>query len=222
MLRGEFREDLYYRLKVIEVTVPPLRERRDEIPHLTRLLHRSLRAALQPAGAPAVATSCSELFLTYEWPGNIRELENMIKRIVILQDEQLVVREMSRAPRQMPAYASARRRRRRARRRRDRRRAGRLRGRRPSDDEPEPEVPLRTAPAGSRLADVAQAGRARRPSARSSKTRCARCTGTAAAPPSSSASATRPCSTRSRNAGSAARNWSARAQLQHWHHAEAT
>ncbi len=59
MLRGEFREDLYYRLKVIEVTVPPLRERRGEISAPHAVLHRPLRAPLQPAGAPALRRTCS-------------------------------------------------------------------------------------------------------------------------------------------------------------------
>ena len=155
MLRGEFREDLYYRLKVIEVTVPPLRERRGEISHLTELLHGSLRAPLQPAGARSCPTELQQLFQTYEWPGNIRELENMIKRIVILQDEQLVVREMSRAPRPAAGVRGGRRRR--------RRRAVALReprtsSRTSSDDEPaEPKCRCATAPAGSRLADVAKA-----------------------------------------------------------------
>jgi two-component system response regulator AtoC len=114
MLDGEFREDLYYRLKVIEVTVPPLRERRNEIPHLTsffidRYAHRYNRPQRQ------LSDELSSLFQSYEWPGNIRELENLIKRIVILQDEQLVIREMSRARRPIaapipapgPAYAVA-------------------------------------------------------------------------------------------------------------------
>jgi len=106
MLRGEFREDLYYRLKVIEVTVPPLRERRGEITHLAgffmdRYARRYNRQARQ------LSDELSQLFQSYEWPGNIRELENMIKRIVILQDENLVVREMSRAGRPHAAYASA-------------------------------------------------------------------------------------------------------------------
>ena len=76
---------------------------RDPAPH--RLLHRPLLAPLQPAGAAAVGRA-AQLFQTYEWPGNIRELENMIKRIVILQDEQLVVRELtSRAGRiRTPTY----------------------------------------------------------------------------------------------------------------------
>jgi DNA-binding NtrC family response regulator len=106
LLRGEFREDLYYRLKVIEVTVPPLRERRGEITHLAgffmdRYARRYNRQARQ------LSDELTQLFQSYEWPGNIRELENMIKRIVILQDESLVVREMSRATRPLPAYASA-------------------------------------------------------------------------------------------------------------------
>ena len=104
MQRGEFREDLYYRLKVIEVTVPPLRERRGEIQHLAgffmdRYARRYNRQSRQ------LSDELSQLFLSYEWPGNIRELENMIKRIVIHQDESLLVREMSRARTVAPVYA---------------------------------------------------------------------------------------------------------------------
>jgi len=106
MMRNEFREDLYYRLKVIEVTVPPLRERRSEIVHLTQFfIDRYARRYNRPVRqlSPELAT----LFQSYEWPGNIRELENMIKRIVILQDEQLVLREMTRAPRSLTQPAPA-------------------------------------------------------------------------------------------------------------------
>jgi len=151
MLRGEFREDLYYRLKVIEVTVPPLRERRNEIVHLTEFfIDRYARRYNRPVRQ--LSDELAQLFQTYEWPGNIRELENMIKRIVILQDESLVVREMSRAPRTSVAFAGAV--------------AGDARGAaadEPEDvddtpeDEPQPDVPVAMAPAGSRLADVAKA-----------------------------------------------------------------
>ena len=105
MLRGEFREDLYYRLKVIEVTVPPLRERRNEISHLTEFfIDRYARRYNRPRRIPS--EELQQLFQTYEWPGNIRELENMVKRMVILQDEQLVVRELVRAA-PVAAYAGA-------------------------------------------------------------------------------------------------------------------
>jgi two-component system, NtrC family, response regulator AtoC len=104
MLRGEFREDLYYRLKVIEVTVPPLRERRNEIAHLTQFfIDRYARRYNRPVRQLSEALQIR--FMQYEWPGNIRELENMIKRIVILQDESLVIREMERNPRVMMAMA---------------------------------------------------------------------------------------------------------------------
>src|SRR5215204_6364465 len=92
---GDFREDLYYRLKVIELTVPALRERPDEVATLTDFfVARYSRKYNRPARP--ISDELRQLFSVYEWPGNIRELENMIKRVVILQDEQLVVREIQR------------------------------------------------------------------------------------------------------------------------------
>jgi two-component system response regulator AtoC len=96
MVRGQFREDLYYRLKVIEAVVPPLRERQDEIPQLTDFF---IRKYSERYNRPVrqLSPELRDRFMTYDWPGNVRELENMIKRFVILQDEQLVLRELSKA-----------------------------------------------------------------------------------------------------------------------------
>jgi len=106
MTRGEFREDLYYRLKVIEVTVPPLRERRAEIQHLTDFfMDRYARRYNRPVRQ--LSPELHALFLSYEWPGNIRELENMMKRLVILQDEQLVIREIARTAKPLASFAAA-------------------------------------------------------------------------------------------------------------------
>ena len=151
LLRGEFREDLYYRLKVIEVTVPPLRERRKEIGHLTHFfIDRYARRYKRPSRE--LSPDLQQLFQTYDWPGNIRELENMIKRIVILQDESLVVREMQRTIRPAPAYAAA---------------GVGVPAIGPvedadefedaDDDEPSPDMAVPAVPAGSRLADAAKA-----------------------------------------------------------------
>ena len=95
MLSGAFREDLYYRLRVIELTVPALRERRDEIPTLVEsfIARYSRKYKRTP---PRVSTALRDLFLQYDWPGNIRELENTIKRLVILQDEQIAFAEIER------------------------------------------------------------------------------------------------------------------------------
>jgi DNA-binding NtrC family response regulator len=96
MRAGSFREDLYYRLQVIELHVPPLRERREEIPQLIEffLLKYSERYG-RPRRHPSDALR--ESLLNYSWPGNVRELENVIKRFVILQDESLVLAELKRA-----------------------------------------------------------------------------------------------------------------------------
>src|SRR5438067_8412532 len=100
MVRGDFREDLYYRLKVIEAYVPPLRERRDEIPKLTDFFIAKYSQRYNRPVRP-LSDQLRDRFLTYDWPGNVRELENMIKRFTILQDEQLVVRELNK-PRLIP------------------------------------------------------------------------------------------------------------------------
>jgi DNA-binding NtrC family response regulator len=102
--RGQFREDLYYRLKVIEAFVPPLRERRDEIPLLTDFFLQKYAERYKRPARP-LSRDVRELFLQYGWPGNVRELENMIKRFVVLQDEHLLVTELTRgrAPVMVPA-----------------------------------------------------------------------------------------------------------------------
>jgi len=113
MLAGDFREDLYYRLKVIEAAVPPLRERRDEILRLTEFFITKYSQRYNRPVRP-LSDLLRQNFLQYDWPGNVRELENFIKRFVILQDEQLVLRELNKprrsatpapAPEAAPAYA---------------------------------------------------------------------------------------------------------------------
>ncbi len=106
MLSGEFREDLYYRLRVIELIVPALRERRDEIPGLIETFIARYARKYKRA-APKLSAELRQLFLQYEWPGNIRELENMIKRLIILQDEQLVFSEIERNARRIANVAAA-------------------------------------------------------------------------------------------------------------------
>jgi transcriptional regulator with GAF, ATPase, and Fis domain len=87
-----FREDLYYRLKVVDLYVPPLRERREEIPRLARTFIERFNAQFQ-RDVTLSETSLRAL-IDYSWPGNVRELENMMKRIVVLQTEHQLVDEL--------------------------------------------------------------------------------------------------------------------------------
>ena len=82
MRSHQFREDLYYRLNVIEIRIPPLRERREEIPVLVDHFLRKFNA--QYGRAVDVPAETLRAFVDYQWPGNIRELENVVKRIVVL------------------------------------------------------------------------------------------------------------------------------------------
>ena len=81
---GEFRQDLFYRLSVFPVTVPPLRDRREDIPLLARhfLKRRARRAGREIGG---LSTAAMRLLLQYDWPGNVRELRNAIGRAVLLE-----------------------------------------------------------------------------------------------------------------------------------------
>ena len=80
---GKFREDLYYRLSVIRIHVPPLRERREEIPHLSTFF---LREASERLGKPDIQLSSEalDMFSQYWWPGNVRQLKNEIQRAVAM------------------------------------------------------------------------------------------------------------------------------------------
>ena len=90
---GRFREDLYYRLNVVNIPVPPLRERREEIPILSeQFLDRYNRKYNKHM--KGVSTELMKAFLTYEWSGNVRELENLIKRIVVLESESSILEEV--------------------------------------------------------------------------------------------------------------------------------
>ena len=82
--RGRFREDLLYRLNVIEMRVPPLRERREDILPLARRFLRSSRRRKSRRSAPELSPAAEEALLNYDWPGNVRELRNAIERAVIL------------------------------------------------------------------------------------------------------------------------------------------
>jgi nitrogen regulation protein NR(I) len=80
---GEFREDLYYRLRVVEIALPALRERKDDIPDLARYLLSRHREALN-AEVQNLSSKAVEALLAHDWPGNIRQLENVLRRAMVL------------------------------------------------------------------------------------------------------------------------------------------
>ncbi|MGH7304155.1 MAG: helix-turn-helix domain-containing protein, partial [Candidatus Rokuibacteriota bacterium] len=89
MRRGEFREDLYYRLNVVEIRVPPLRERRDEIPMLAAYFLAKFNA--QYGRRQELAPETLARLREYPWSGNVRELENTIRRLVVLSDSEQAI-----------------------------------------------------------------------------------------------------------------------------------
>ncbi|MBZ5506263.1 MAG: sigma-54 dependent transcriptional regulator [Acidobacteriia bacterium] len=87
------REDLYYRLNAFTITVPPLRERREEIPVLLRYYMNKM-AHQFGKNAPPISEKLTQECLRYHWPGNLRELNNFVKRYLVLEDENMLVDEL--------------------------------------------------------------------------------------------------------------------------------
>jgi two-component system response regulator AtoC len=103
---GEFREDLYFRLNVVAISLPPLRERREEVPLLAE--HFLKKYAVQYNKPPLeISPELSRHFMEYNWPGNVRELENMIKRMVVLGSETPILTELRQHASSVAARAAA-------------------------------------------------------------------------------------------------------------------
>jgi DNA-binding NtrC family response regulator len=97
VLSGEFREDLFYRLAVVPIWVPPLRERRTDIPGLVRHFCRQLAARgdrcidVGVSGKLGMDEEAIELLAAQPWPGNVRQLQNFVERLVVLSDGPRIV-----------------------------------------------------------------------------------------------------------------------------------
>ena len=90
---GKFREDLYFRLNVIRVDIPPLRERREDIPVLCNYFLCRYRDRYKSA-IEEISPALMDSFLRYDWPGNVRQLENAVKRFLILPDMNMNLSEL--------------------------------------------------------------------------------------------------------------------------------
>jgi len=99
--KGLFREDLYYRLNVISIELPPLRERKDDIPLLAEYFLKKYRAKTNPQ-VTSFSSSALKVIQDYYWPGNVRELENVIQAALVMSDRSKIY------PEHLPIYQKAR------------------------------------------------------------------------------------------------------------------
>jgi len=99
--KGEFREDLYYRLSVVPIHLPPLRKRRDDIPLLAQHFLEKFADKLKKP-IPEISPEAMGVLKDYAWPGNVRELEHTIERVLILEDTDLI------RPRDLPSFITQR------------------------------------------------------------------------------------------------------------------
>ena len=101
--RGEFREDLYYRLNVVPIALPPLRERREDIPLLAKFFLKRYTDANKITGFDDFTPDVLAALVTHDWPGNVRELENAIERLIVLSDDGRMLPELLKVER--PRFA---------------------------------------------------------------------------------------------------------------------
>jgi transcriptional regulator with PAS, ATPase and Fis domain len=95
---GRFREDLYYRLNIIKIDVPPLRERKADIPLLTDYFMDKYCRELELTDGLTIGPEMTELFLGYDWPGNVRELSNVIQRLMVMEEWEEIAAQLDPAP----------------------------------------------------------------------------------------------------------------------------
>jgi two-component system response regulator AtoC len=91
---GRFREDLYYRLNVVNITIPPLRERREEIPIFVEYFLDKFSKKYQKK-VNSLSDKMMKVFSQHHWLGNVRELENVIQRLIILGNEKAIIEELT-------------------------------------------------------------------------------------------------------------------------------
>src|SRR5438093_2538501 len=91
---AQFREDLFFRLNVVSINLPPLRDRREEVPILTEYFLKKYSVQYNKP-CSEISQETMRLFMDYDWPGNVRELENLIKRAVVLGSEAPIRKEIS-------------------------------------------------------------------------------------------------------------------------------
>jgi DNA-binding NtrC family response regulator len=87
--KGKFREDLYYRINVFHIHIPPLRERKEDIPILTDYFLKKI-ATKHKRAVPTISKDAMKILENYDWPGNIRELENIIERILAFESDNII------------------------------------------------------------------------------------------------------------------------------------
>jgi two-component system response regulator AtoC len=104
---GSFREDLYYRLNVINIYVPPIRERKDEIAWLADYFLK--KHATEQMPPPPLSSALLQAMLEYGWPGNVREIENMMRKYLVLRQPRIIIDELRSlcCPEETPPYQSA-------------------------------------------------------------------------------------------------------------------
>ena len=92
IVEKRFREDLYYRLNIVEIHVPPLRERRDEILSLAEFFLRKYA----PGDAPEISANLGRVLMEHDWPGNVRELENVMRKYLVFRNSDIVIDQLQR------------------------------------------------------------------------------------------------------------------------------
>ena len=102
---GKFRQDLYYRLNVVTLHVPPLRERRDDILPLAEFLLE--KHSTPESQGPALTLELKQALLAHDWPGNVRELENVVRKLIVLRSPELIARDLMSGPTQKTLRAAS-------------------------------------------------------------------------------------------------------------------